>query len=1008
MKKLCCILISIVVLTSLVPVSVFANEEMKDGFFTYTVNENSVTITDCDEEASGDVRIPYEINGIPVEHIGDHAFSSCGKITKLSLPNIKTIGWGAFAYCEALEEIMFFDRLETIKGCQVMHITTGQDNYEYFMGLPSATFYYCKSLKNVYFQGDNTKIEGTLFIDCPNLSYVKLPNNLSEPLSEYEFFSSHTVGQQKYVFTDYPSELKIGKTENEIIKSFCLDKGFKMAEIYYSDGQECHGEFQWYNGFAYVILDESAKTAILVDYDREIIIGEELVIPAEINDYKITEFADMLFGDSAFKKCDLRNFPVLSYSMFTNSSLEEVILSPQTNVIPPQCFFGTKIKTVELPEGLEVIGEDAFRKSTIEEVAIPSTVKEIGENAFTFCNNLKKIEIKEGVLSSLQAMSDGYASSFSAPNLETLIIPQSITLIDDYEFKELKVAKAGYSVGDYPQNLTVYGALGSYAESFARIHGFNFIAIESKNSMLEDEKVNFESKYDISQFMDSSIYKIYDVFDTDYGAVVYYSMGGFMRAPGPGLSLVRENGDVVNLSLGVSNKDLYRRPEHNDITLSEDGKYVTFNVSFDERAEGPEGMLGGNLVVFHDAGTYYYKANLETGVTTETRFEPLDTMGEDVISTWAKPEVEKAIELGFVPISLRENYRKNITRAEFAKMAMYFLSVQYGYQPEHIIRTYYNLDKEFPLKDFISAYCTSKKDRNGNNFINNTTGEEWKYEDKRAMDTVSVFSKTNFGDLSGENIFDMQLIGVAYNFGIVNGVSETAFNPDGDITRQEAAAMLMRVYKNYAEYQNTDTEYLFSDDDTIAAWAKEDVYNVNALGVMQGVGNDIFAPLDGYTVEQAIATFLRLYESAPVSRKNKNIEPLLDFEYEKENFWVNDPGTSSFFPKKEWDFDAYTVVSGTHQGLHRKTDNKLYVFYKYGGVRDLTSFVPVAQDNTSLIEDVNINPEENIITFVTEISDTFSLYNKLNGSEKVYDIGKYSFEIDLVTGNIFRLEKLFD
>ena len=34
---------------------------------------------------------------------------------------------------------------------------------------------------------------------------------------------------------------------------------------------------------------------------------------------------------------------------------------------------------------------------------------------------------------------------------------------------------------------------------------------------------------------------------------------------------------------------------------------------------------------------------------------------------------------------------------------------------------------------------------------------------------------------------------------IVNGVSETEFNPDGEITRQEAAAMLMRVYKNYAE-----------------------------------------------------------------------------------------------------------------------------------------------------------------------------------------------------------------
>ena len=999
MKKLCCILISIVVLTSLVPVSVFANEEMKDGFFTYTVNENSITITDCDEEASGDVRIPYEINGIPVEHIGDYAFSSCSKITRLLLPNIKTIGCGAFAYCEALEKITFSDSLEMIKGCHVMHITTGQDNYEYFMGLPSATFYYCKSLKNVYFQGDNTKIEGTLFIDCPNLSYVKLPDNLSEPLSEYEFLSKETVGQQKYVFTDYPSKLKIGKTENEIIKSFCLEKGFKMAEIYYSDGQECHGEFQWYNGFAYVVLDESAKTAILVDYDREIIIGEELVIPTEINDYKITGFADRLFNNGTFKKCDLRNFPVLSYSMFANSLLEEIILSPQTKEIPPQCFFGTKIKTVELPEGLEVIGEDAFRESTIEEVAIPSTVKEIGENAFTFCNNLKKIEIKEGVLSSLKAMSDGYASSFSAPNLETLIIPPSITFIDDYEFKELHVAKAGYSVGDYPKNLTVYGAPGSYAESFARIHGFNFT-----------DNANWESKTKNPYVMarlekESFTFFVNEIIDTEYGTVLYYDIGGMPHGPYTRFLLVDYDGNEYWFEGDPIPADtVYGRiPGLENLEISDDGRYLTFSVSFADRLIA---TLGDTPQKFHDAGTYYFKCDLKEHTRVETHFEPLDIMGEDEISTWAKPEIEKAIELGFVPISLRENYRKNITRAEFAKMAMYFLSVQYGYQPEHIIRTYYNLDKEFPLKDFISAYCTSKKDRNGNNFINNATGEEWKYEDKKSTDIVSEISGTVFSDLDGENIFDMQLIGVAYNFGIVNGVSETAFNPDGDITRQEAAAMLMRVYKNYAGYQNSDTEYLFSDDDTIAAWAKEDVYNVNALGVMQGVGNDIFAPLDGYTVEQAIATFLRLYESAPVSRRNKNIEPLLDFEYEKENFWVNDPGTSSFLTEKEWDFDAYTVVSGTHQGLHRKTDNKLYLFYKYGGVRDLTSFVPVEQDNTSLIEDIKINPEENIITFVTEISDTFCLYNKLNGTEKVYNMGKYSFEINLGTGNIVRIERL--
>lgn len=93
---------------------------------------------------------------------------------------------------------------------------------------------------------------------------------------------------------------------------------------------------------------------------------------------------------------------------------------------------------------------------------------------------------------------------------------------------------------------------------------------------------------------------------------------------------------------------------------------------------------------------------------------------------------------------------------------------------------------------------------------------------------------------------------------IVNGVSETEFNPDGEITRQEAAAMLMRVYKNYAEAEKISGEVKFSDDEEIASWAKEDVYSINSLGIMQGVGANSFAPADSYTREQSVATIMRM------------------------------------------------------------------------------------------------------------------------------------------------------
>lgn len=751
----------------------------------------------------------------------------------------------------------------------------------------------------------------------------------------------------------------------------------------------------WVDGWCYRPHDEVEKTAILVAYDPNIIKGEELIIPEIINGYRVNGFAHGLFRWSTFKKCDLSKFPNLSNRMFEESSLENVILSKDTKKIPDGCFLDCPIKEIELPEGIEIIEAYAFRGTKLKELVIPSTVKELEFQVVSYCPELKKIEFKNGMLAGFDEYSLSLGATFMVENLETLIIPENITQIGENEFKVAEAGRHGFNFIKYPDNLTIYGKQGSYAEEYAAEHELSFVAIESENSIFEDEKVNFESKYDISQYMDSSIYKIYDVFDTDYGAVVYYSMGGFMRAPGPGLSLVRENGDVVNLSLGVSKKDLYRRPVHNDITLSEDGKYVTFNVSFDERAEGSEGMLGGNLVVFHDAGTYYYKADLETGVCIETRFEPLDTMGEDMISAWAKPEVENAIKLGFVPIALRENYKRNITRAEFAKMAMDFLSFSYGYSNATQIKTWSEVDYEkygYVDNEFLDAYCHAKPDRNGDPFMSGD--KEYKYDSNIQITMAKPFENT-------EDFLYYDSVIAAYNIGIVNGVSETEFNPNGDITRQEAAAMLMRVYKNYGAVEEETNDYLFADNDSIADWAKDDVYQINKLGVMQGVGNDMFAPLNNYTIEQAIATFLRLYENAPVSRKNKNIVPLLEMKFEKEKVTEGNSGGRGWvtLEEKEFVFDDYTILQGVWNMRHYGGSDVIYIFHKSGGV---SSFYT----DGNLTSEVEIDADRNIIRYNAKVSDTFRLYNQLCGSEKVYSAGEYMFECDIETGNILRLERI--
>ena len=526
---------------------------------------------------------------------------------------------------------------------------------------------------------------------------------------------------------------------------------------------------------------------------------------------------------------------------------------------------------------------------------------------------------------------------------------------------------------------------------------FSFVTATAENILddtIQSNKI-IENTIDISKYTESKIYHVEKIIPTEYGTVLYFwPVGAPHGGKNPKLALIKDDGSEVNLSESVSRLDFYHSPELENIVLSEDGKNLLFYVSFKERSE--ETIADGEKIVLHDAGTYFYKANLEEGICIETKFEPLDIISEEIISAWAKTEVENAIEMGFVPLSFRDNYKRNITRGEFAKLAMFFLSIQYGYPGVPAVQLWSPVetsDNSFFSREFMNAYCSSRTDRNGNSFADKNDDKTYIYNNNREI----LLDVTPFLDVNENK--DLSFIERAYHLGIVNGVSETEFNPDGEITRQEAAAMLMRVYKNYAEAEKISGEVKFSDDEEIASWAKEDVYSINSLGIMQGVGANSFAPLDGYTVEQAIITFWRLYDSAPVSRKNKNIAPLLECEFELENYFNRAEGTSYFHEQSRKEYVNFIVVCGWWSRRHTTSlDYSLYVFDKNGGVPYVSS----------LTEDMKweVSSDEKVITCYGSVGDTFRLYNKLNGTEKVYGIGLYKTEYDVEQGRILNFERV--
>lgn len=165
-------------------------------------------------------------------------------------------------------------------------------------------------------------------------------------------------------------------------------------------------------------------------------------------------------------------------------------------------------------------------------------------------------------------------------------------------------------------------------------------------------------------------------------------------------------------------------------------------------------------------------------------------------SDWAHQGITSAIEHGLVPENLQNNYTQPATRAEFTALA-------------------------------VALYEAA-------------TGR-------------TIIGRARFVDTDDTNVEKMAYLGV------VSGIGEGRFNPDGQITREQAAVMLSRLATAIGQ-PFPDQVPTFVDIASLSAWAIDGVGQAQAAGVMGGVGDNRFAPQDTFTREQSIITILRMFD----------------------------------------------------------------------------------------------------------------------------------------------------
>lgn len=164
----------------------------------------------------------------------------------------------------------------------------------------------------------------------------------------------------------------------------------------------------------------------------------------------------------------------------------------------------------------------------------------------------------------------------------------------------------------------------------------------------------------------------------------------------------------------------------------------------------------------------------------------------DELPAWAEGQVKEAIAQGLVPQGLQGGYNLVTTRAQFCALA-------------------------------VRLYESAK-------------GE--------------IAGRETFTDTDDGNVQKMAALGV------VSGVGGGAFDPDGPLTREQAATILARL-SNAMGKPLSGGSHPFTDG--VASWADAAVGQVYQAGIMTGTGDTTFAPQGEYTRMQSIVTIMRLY-----------------------------------------------------------------------------------------------------------------------------------------------------
>lgn len=456
-----------------------------EGYLTYTIKDGEVTITDCDEDASGKIVIPDTIEDYPVTEIKGYAFSQCDSITSITVPagvkeigtlqcvapiwvnennpnfisdskgalyskdmktlfgvpasltgvymvpdGVQTIETRAFATCENLTQIILPESITVIEAgafawCTKLESINIPAGVKDLGGVSGYMFIKCSSLKSIAIPEGVTAIPESTFTECTSLESVELPHTVT--FIGFEAFLE--CASLRTIDLSHVTEIEESAFQmcTSLSGKLVLAEGLTKIDI---------AVFANCFNLEEVVLPES-----LTEIGGGAFFGcqslKELYIPAGV-----TSFGENSDVQMAFRVAEENpNYISDSYGVLYNKGKTQLIGAPRElsghYTIPDgvtelsyKAFSGCKNLTgVDIPDSVTTFGSHAFSYSGLTEVPAFKNVTVL-DSTFQGCTGFTSVTVPEGVMEiSTYAFED-------CTSMTKIVLPASLKKIGVRAFQD--------------------------------------------------------------------------------------------------------------------------------------------------------------------------------------------------------------------------------------------------------------------------------------------------------------------------------------------------------------------------------------------------------------------------------------------------------------------------------------------------------------------------------------------------------------------------------------------